>query len=70
MQLSLYLRRLALDRGPQNSDQQERHGGPMKPDVVEAAKHVGQNKKIARVIITADRRGSPLYHAQAEERPA
>jgi hypothetical protein len=32
-------------RGPQNSDQQERHGGPLKPDVVEAAKHVDQKQE-------------------------
>ena len=44
-QLSLYLRRVARDRGPQNSDQRERHGGPVKPDVVEAAKHVDQKQE-------------------------
>jgi hypothetical protein len=31
--------------GPQNSDQQEGHGGPLKPDVVEAAEHVDQKQE-------------------------
>ena len=43
--LSLFLRRPAPARGPQNSDQQEHRDRPVKPDVAEAAEHVDHKQE-------------------------
>ena len=45
LELCLFLRPPAPARGPQKSDQQQHRGGPLKPDVVEAAEQVDQKQE-------------------------
>src|ERR1700733_1132535 len=40
-----FLRPPAPARGPQKRDQQQHRGGPLKPDVVEAAEHINRKQE-------------------------